>query len=247
MAVRTHQVSVVQVQIGRPPRQTLPPRREVLHESVPRLCPVDVRQHQKSPVLNTNLVGGPGFEPGASRSRTVVIACPLVSRRLPRCPPELKLPHLRVRPCPPRATWFRESVPRPCPAYVLISPIHCLLGRAQPLTLTIRARQRGIPSVRCRCADGRPLEQRPARRVPSGDRCSRPARWSFPISRALDRCVRLRAMPSETRPSPRETDGSTSDATRVPASQACRGRAEVQDFRASNREGSRDDRRSRLA
>src|SRR5437588_12387484 len=27
------------------------------------------------------------------------------------------------------------------PACVLISPIHCLLGRAQPLTLTIRARQ----------------------------------------------------------------------------------------------------------
>ena len=39
--------------------------------------------------------------------------CPSSSRRLPRCP--LELPHLRVRPCPPRATWFRESVPRPCP------------------------------------------------------------------------------------------------------------------------------------
>ncbi len=25
----------------------------------------------KSPILNSNLVGGPGFEPGASRSRTV--------------------------------------------------------------------------------------------------------------------------------------------------------------------------------
>jgi len=31
---------------------------------------------------------------------------------------------------------------------------------------------------------------------------------SFPISRALDRCVRLRAMPSEKRPSPREPIGS---------------------------------------
>ncbi len=60
------------------------------------------------------LVGGPGFEPGASRSRTVSIACPLVSRRLPRCPPELELPLLGVRPCPPRAAWFRESVPRLC-------------------------------------------------------------------------------------------------------------------------------------
>ncbi len=35
------------------------------------------------------LVGGPGFEPGASRSRTVLVACPPVSRRLPRCPPEV--------------------------------------------------------------------------------------------------------------------------------------------------------------
>src|SRR5712664_4831072 len=51
------------------------------------------------------LVGGPGFEPGASRSRTVLVACPLVSRRLPRCPPELKLLRFGVRPCPPRSAW----------------------------------------------------------------------------------------------------------------------------------------------
>src|SRR5450759_1816466 len=42
------------------------------------------------------LVGGPGFEPGASRSRTVSSACPRVSRRRRRCPAELKLPHLGV-------------------------------------------------------------------------------------------------------------------------------------------------------
>ncbi len=65
------------------------------------------------------LVGGPGFEPGASRSRTVLVACPPVSRRLPRCPPELKLQLLGVRPCPPRAAWCRESVPRLCPGACL--------------------------------------------------------------------------------------------------------------------------------
>ena len=62
---------------------------------------------------------GPGFEPGASRSRTVLVACPLVSPRLPRCPPKLKLPLIGVRPCPPRAAWFRESVPRLCPGACL--------------------------------------------------------------------------------------------------------------------------------
>ncbi len=61
------------------------------------------------------VVGGPGFEPGASRSRTVLVVCPRVSRRLRRCPPELKLPLLGVPPCPPRAAWCRESVPRLCP------------------------------------------------------------------------------------------------------------------------------------
>jgi len=49
---------------------------------VPRLCPVASGRRQKSPVLNTNLVGGPGFEPGASRSRTVSVPCPPVSDRL---------------------------------------------------------------------------------------------------------------------------------------------------------------------
>ena len=37
-----------------------------------------------------NLVGGPGFEPGASRSRTVLMACPRVSCQLRDGPPELK-------------------------------------------------------------------------------------------------------------------------------------------------------------
>ncbi len=133
------------------------------------------------------------------------------------------------------------AVPRP----------HDLAASDEPspspaLTLT-HARRHGTPSVRCRSAGERPLEQRPARRVPSSGRCSRPARWSFPGSRALDRCGRLRAMPSETRPSPHETDGSTSVETCVPGSRACRGRAEVQGFRASNREGGRVGRRSRLA
>jgi len=88
-------------------------------ESVPRLCPGGSGRRPKSLVLNTKMVGGPGFEPGASRSRTVLVACPPVSRRLPRCPPELKLPLLGVRLCPPRAAWCRESVPRLCPGACL--------------------------------------------------------------------------------------------------------------------------------
>ncbi len=40
------------------------------------------RQPPKSPISNTKMIGGPGFDPGASRSRTLVTACPLVSRRL---------------------------------------------------------------------------------------------------------------------------------------------------------------------
>jgi len=61
------------------------------------------------------LVGGPGFEPGASRSRTVLVACPRVSRRLRRCLLELNLPLLGVHPCPARAAWCRESVTRRVP------------------------------------------------------------------------------------------------------------------------------------
>ncbi len=61
-------------------------------------------------------VGAPGFDPrGLTPSGTVLIACPLVSRRLRRCPPELKFLLLGVRPCPPRAAWCRESVPRTVP------------------------------------------------------------------------------------------------------------------------------------
>jgi len=42
------------------------------------------------------LVGGPGFEPGASRSRTVSAACPPVSDRPPRCPREYEIDQLGV-------------------------------------------------------------------------------------------------------------------------------------------------------
>ncbi len=37
----------------------------------PGCAPSGSWRRPKSPALNTNLVGGPGFEPGASRSRTV--------------------------------------------------------------------------------------------------------------------------------------------------------------------------------
>src|SRR4029077_9349347 len=55
------------------PRQTPSPRPGFvgLQEIVIRLCAVDSKPHGKSSILNTRLVGGPGFEPGASRSRTV--------------------------------------------------------------------------------------------------------------------------------------------------------------------------------
>jgi hypothetical protein len=43
----------------------------------------------KWPILNTILVGGPGFEPGALRSRTAAAACPRVSGWLREGPTEL--------------------------------------------------------------------------------------------------------------------------------------------------------------
>jgi hypothetical protein len=62
--------------------------------------------------------GARDLNPGP-RSRTVLVACPCVSRRLPRYPPELNLRLLGVRLCPPRAAWCRESVPRLCPGTCL--------------------------------------------------------------------------------------------------------------------------------
>src|SRR6202022_2444302 len=71
--------------------------------------------HTKHPcdcgLRDQSLVGGPGFDPGASRSRTVLVACPRVSRRLRRCPSELKLP--------------RPSCPFLCPAGALQVPGIC--------------------------------------------------------------------------------------------------------------------------
>src|SRR5438067_4422131 len=57
-----------------------------------------------------NLVGGPGFEPGASRSRTLRTSCPPVSRRFLRCPPALNFAGRRVLWCPPVSFCFRECV-----------------------------------------------------------------------------------------------------------------------------------------
>ena len=42
------------------------------------------------------MVGGEGFEPSSSRSRTVSNACPRVSRRFRKCPPELESRRLCV-------------------------------------------------------------------------------------------------------------------------------------------------------
>src|ERR1700694_2313083 len=86
--------------------------RRVPEESVPRLWPGALRRRQKSPILNTKLVGGPGFEPGASRSRTVSVPCPPVSDRLPRRPREYEIDQAGVLWCPPRAVRCRECVIR---------------------------------------------------------------------------------------------------------------------------------------
>src|SRR5439155_18785331 len=66
----------------------------------------DGRDHR---IRVRQLVGGPGFEPGASCSRTVLVECPRVFRWLPRGPPELKLPLLGVHPCSPTLGCGRPS------------------------------------------------------------------------------------------------------------------------------------------
>src|SRR5437762_13834551 len=85
------------------------------------------------------MVGGPGFEPGASCSRTVLVEWPRVSRWLRRGPPELKLPLLGVHPCSRRAAWCHRSVPRLCPppalTKLLSPPLGC--GRPSPTSASI--------------------------------------------------------------------------------------------------------------
>jgi hypothetical protein len=58
------------------------------------------------------LVGGPGFEPGASRSRTVWAACPTRSSRTRPTPPEYKSRRLRIRWLPLMTARCRECVTR---------------------------------------------------------------------------------------------------------------------------------------
>ena len=70
---------------------------------------------QHSPIRSIriqNLVGGPGFEPGASRSRTGRMSCPLVSPRFLQGPPVLNFARHRVLLCPLGSSWFRECVTR---------------------------------------------------------------------------------------------------------------------------------------
>ncbi len=55
-------------------------------------------------------VGGPGFEPGASRSRTGRMSCPPVSCRFLRCPPVPNALDLRVLSFPSVSFWFCECV-----------------------------------------------------------------------------------------------------------------------------------------
>ena len=60
------------------------------------------------------VVGGPGLEPGASRSRTVLAACPRASSGVRDRPPELKSRRLGVLRWPDRTASFRECVTRRC-------------------------------------------------------------------------------------------------------------------------------------
>src|SRR6266704_1618237 len=74
-------------------------------ECVPRLCPVSPKKAMAWVVGGDfefkRLVGGPGFEPGASRSRTGTTVRPSVSRRFLACPPVLNRRARRVLSSPP--------------------------------------------------------------------------------------------------------------------------------------------------
>jgi hypothetical protein len=134
---------------------------------VPRLCPGGSRRRPKSPVLNTNLVGGEGFEPSSSRSRTVSVACPRVSRRVRRCPSELKLRCLGVRRCPPRSAWFREAMPR-------LSPGECLKGDERRNHLVLGNGIAGVSVDTVQCVDpvGRGGLKPPTSAVRGRERCA---------------------------------------------------------------------------
>ena len=48
-----------------------PTSKKICDTAVTSRLPTLFRQRPKSPILNSKLVGGPGFEPGASRSRNL--------------------------------------------------------------------------------------------------------------------------------------------------------------------------------
>jgi hypothetical protein len=68
----------------------------VLHTCYISTAALSRKQRLRTRVRIQNLVGGPGFEPGASRSRTVLAVCRRVSLWLLQVPPELKWRCLRV-------------------------------------------------------------------------------------------------------------------------------------------------------
>ena len=76
---------------------------------------VDGTRHRCGVLNSKTLVGGPGFEPGASRSRTLHRSCPRVSRRFLQCPSVLNFEavvSLCVLPCPPGPRMRDTSVTR---------------------------------------------------------------------------------------------------------------------------------------
>ena len=129
------------------------------------------------------LVGGRGFEPRASRSRTVSVTCPRVSRRVRRCPPELKVPRLGVRACPPRSAWCRESVPRLCPG-------ECLKRRGAANHLVLGNGIAGVSVDTVQCVDpvGRGGLEAPTSAVRGRERCA-PRSLSNVVLRASDRRI----------------------------------------------------------
>jgi hypothetical protein len=92
---------------------TTPPHEKPLSLTEQAVTPCDqatIGNLLKTPFLNTRVGRGPGFEPGASRSRTLRTSYPPVSRRFLQCPPVLNFDGRRVLLFPSVSSWFRECV-----------------------------------------------------------------------------------------------------------------------------------------
>ena len=91
---------------------------------MPRLRVTGTRRPYVEKESEPNLVGGPGFERGASRSRTGRMSCPFVSRRFLSCPPVLKL----TRPLCPLVSFCVLLVPRMRDTAVISAKVDFIRG-----------------------------------------------------------------------------------------------------------------------